>query len=176
MRVYVPSTLSALAAAQQEGAVGAGLVAAGTPLAAHAVTPALREWYTEGDAEQLEYAALLDAAEASLRLIAADAGAPRRRVVLAADIEDASVRTAAGVSPLDEARSSVSVVVPVPLRAVVSVHVDDQEAEVDVGAAADALAAADAGDEEAQFVVDGAEGHDLLWYDVSELSDLIDPF
>ena len=35
-----------------------------------------------------------------------------------------------------------------------------------------ALPAADAGDEDAAFTVDGAQGHDLLWYDSSELVDL----
>ena len=35
-------------------------------MTAYAVTPALREWYAEGDAEELEYAALQEAARASL--------------------------------------------------------------------------------------------------------------
>jgi hypothetical protein len=38
MRVYLPSTLPALAAALADGEVGP------VPLAAYAVTPALREW------------------------------------------------------------------------------------------------------------------------------------
>ena len=36
--------------------------------------------------------------------------------------------------------------------------------------AAEALPAADAGDEDAQFTVDGAEGHELGWYATQELS------
>jgi hypothetical protein len=43
----------------------------------------------------------------------------------------------------------------------------------DVAAAATALAAAQAGDEDAQFTVDGADGHELAWYDVSELDDVL---
>ena len=41
-------------------------------------------------------------------------------------------------------------------------------------AAAGALAAADAGDEDARFIVDGAEGHELGWYATQELSYLAD--
>ena len=37
-------------------------------------------------------------------------------------------------------------------------------------AAVDALPAADAGDEDAKFAVDGAEGHELGWYATQELS------
>ena len=40
-------------------------------------------------------------------------------------------------------------------------HVDDLEAGADVRRAIEALPAADAGDEDAQFTVDGAEGHEL---------------
>ena len=50
---------------------------------------------------------------------------------------------------------------------------DDQAAEADVAAAAGAVAAAASGDADAQFTVDGAEDHDLLWYDPSELDDLL---
>ena len=51
----------------------------------------------------------------------------------------------------------------------VSGHIDVAEAEADVAAAADAIAAADAGDEDAEFTVDGAEGHELAWYATQEL-------
>jgi hypothetical protein len=43
----------------------------------------------------------------------------------------------------------------------------------DVAAAVAALPAAQAGDEDAQFTVDGADGHELAWYDVSELDDVL---
>jgi hypothetical protein len=39
-----------------------------------------------------------------------------------------------------------------------------------VSDAAQALAAADAGDADAKFAVDGAEGHELGWYATQELS------
>ncbi|TDC67572.1 hypothetical protein E1200_14620, partial [Actinomadura sp. GC306] len=77
MRVYLPSTLPLLAG------VHAAKEIAPAPLTAHAVTPALREWYAGGDLEELEYAAMSAAARASLRLLSADPSAPPRRVVLA---------------------------------------------------------------------------------------------
>ena len=49
-------------------------------------------------------------------------------------------------------------------------HVDDTVAAQDVRAAAEALDAADSGDEDARFAVDGAEGHELGWYATQELS------
>ncbi len=52
----------------------------------YAVTPALREWYSSGDIEELEYVAMMHAARESLRLLAADPASPRRRVVLAAEV------------------------------------------------------------------------------------------
>ena len=51
-----------------------------------------------------------------------------------------------------------------------SAHVDDTEAGPDVRTAADALDAADAGDDDARFAVDGAEGYELGWYATQELS------
>ncbi|HEX5566673.1 MAG TPA: hypothetical protein VFY14_07040, partial [Streptomyces sp.] len=82
MRVYVPLTLPGLADAHRKGALGPG------PLTAYAVTPGLREWYVSDDVEELEYAALGRAARASLRRLAVDPGAPRRRVVVAVDVPD----------------------------------------------------------------------------------------
>lgn len=166
-RVY-----AALAPSQLAQALATGALPSGAPV--HAVTPALREHYADGDTEELELAAMLDAADSSLRLVA-DAGAPARRLVLAADVPAASVRPrpAADGDPA-EALSRVDLAEPLALRAVVSAHVDEAAAEADVEAAARALAAADAGDDDASFVVDGAQGHDLLWYDATELAELAD--
>jgi hypothetical protein len=47
------------------------------------------------------------------------------------------------------------------------------DAEEDVTAAVNALEAADAGDDDAQFVVDGAEDHELLWYATQEIPNLV---
>ena len=166
MRVYVASTLEAL-----KSLPGNGFAA---PVAAHAVTPALREWYADGDAEELEYAAADEAAESSLRLLAGEPGTARRRVVVAVDVPDAAVRPASSRSSEDATtRSAVTVDADVTMAEVASVHVDDTEAGPDVQRAVEALAAADAGDEDARFDVDGAAGHELLWYDVSELDDVL---
>jgi Family of unknown function (DUF6912) len=164
MRVYLPSTLPALAMALRVGQVGEG------PLPGFAVTPALREGYASGDDEELEYAALIEAARASLRLLADDPKAPSRRVVLAAEIPVDQVSWDA------RAREPGRVMVgaPVPIQRLAAAHVDDPEAGADVRSAAEALAAADAGDEDARFVVDGAEGHELGWYATQELSYLAD--
>ncbi|GEC10302.1 hypothetical protein SSP24_79570 [Streptomyces spinoverrucosus] len=167
MRVYVPLTLPGLAEAYKTGEVGAG------PLVAYAVTPALREWYLSDDIEELEYAALSRAALASLRLLAADPGAPRRRVVVAVDVPDGQASAEPGRGPDPAALGEVRVAGAVALAKVASVHVDSTEAEPDVAAAAQALQAADAGDDDAQFVVDGAEDHELLWYARQEIPNLV---
>ncbi len=159
MRVFLPGTATLLARWVSTGQVT-------VELTAHAVTPALREWYTEGDAEELEYAAMVEAAEASLRLLGDDPAAPRRRVVLAAEVDVAITLPEGDTGE----RSQVLLPGPVAVTDVVSIHVDEEDAEPDVAAAVAAVAAADDGDEDAQFVVDGAEGHDLLWFDATEAS------
>ena len=158
MRVYLPTTLAALP----------GILAAGalpSPLDGYGVTPALREAYASGDEEELEYVAMLAAARQSLRLLDADLAAPRRRVVLAADVPGAQVNWHA----YDDEPATVQVGAPVPLPAIASGHVDDPDAVPDVAAAADAITAADAGDDDASFTVDSAEAHELAWYATQEL-------
>ncbi|MEU8932549.1 hypothetical protein AB0D30_22020 [Streptomyces sp. NPDC048409] len=167
MRVYVPLTLPGLAEAHKTGELGTG------PFAAYAVTPALREWYLSDDIEELEYAALNRAALASLRLLAADRDAPRRRVVVAVDVPDgtAAADPDRGLGPA--ALGEVRVTGTVALAKAAAVHVDSDDAEEDVTAAAGALAAADGGDDDAQFTVDGAEDHELLWYATQEIPNLV---
>ncbi|MCZ4606424.1 hypothetical protein O3S80_22245 [Streptomyces sp. Lzd4kr] len=167
MRVYVPLTLPGLAEAYKTGELGAG------PLVAYAVTPALREWYLSDDIEELEYAALNRAALASLRLLAADAEAARRRVVVAVDVADgaAVADPDRGLDP--SALGEVRIARGVALSRAAAVHVDADDAETDVAAAAGALEAADGGDDDAQFVVDGAEDHELLWFATQEIPNLV---
>ncbi|MFJ9476445.1 DUF6912 family protein [Streptomyces mirabilis] len=159
MRVYVPLTLSGLAEAYKTGELAAG------PVVAYAVTPALREWYLSDDIEELEYAALNRAALASLRLLAGEPGAVRRRVVVAVDVPDR------GLDPV--ALGEVRVSGPVALSKAAAVHVDADDAGEDVSAAVDALGAADHGDDDAQFIVDGAEDHELLWFATQEIPNLV---
>src|SRR6266542_3404172 len=142
MRVFLPSTLPALAEALRAGQVGQ----AGQP--GYAVTPALREAYASGDEEELEYAALTEAARASLRMLAGNPAAPPRRVVLAAEIPADGVK----LDARDREPGRVLVIAAIPIDKLASAHV------------------ADAGDEDARFAVDGAEGHELAWYATQELS------
>jgi hypothetical protein len=159
MRVYLPTTLTALACLLRTGAIGPA------PVRGYAVTPALREWYASGDLEELEYVAMAHAARASLRLLADDPQAPRRRVVLAADVPDERIAHNGG---FDEP-TLVEVGAPVTVDRVVCAHVDDLLAVADIAEAVTALPAADKGDDDGQFAVDGAEGHELLWYAAQEL-------
>src|ERR1700722_7410085 len=90
MRVYLPATLLGLTRLLMTGEVGQ------PPVRGFAVTPALREGYSSGDLEELEYIALLHAARASLRLLHDDPGVPQRRVVLAAEVPEELVVGHAG--------------------------------------------------------------------------------
>jgi hypothetical protein len=170
MRVYVPTTLNALAQAHAEGTLGE------SPLRAYAVTPALREWYLSDDIEELEYAALMRAAQSSLRLLAEDPKSPRRRVVVALDVPDREVTLQVDAEHEHAAAlGAVTLVLPLRIAKAASVHADADDAEVreDIAAAAEAVAAADTGDEDARFTVDGAEDHELLWYAVQEIPGLL---
>ncbi len=168
MRVYLPATTSVLKTLVDDGRLAG-------PLTAFAVTPRLREFYAvseaEADTEELEYAALLAAARASLRLIDVDPTAARRRVVVAADVSDTAV------SELEDPHAdpgAARVTTDVSLRDVASAHVDGADAEDDVRAAVTVVLEADLGSEDAQFVVDQAEGHELAWYATQEIGAVLE--
>ena len=165
MRVYLPTTLEELGSALVAGQIGPA------PVTGFAVTPALREWYASGDLEELEYVAMVQAARASLRMLHVDTKAPRRRVVLAAELPESVIFIRNGL----DKPGRVTVTLPVMLSDVVSGHVDAEDAAQDIDDAAAALPAADAGDGDAKFIVDSAEGHELLWYATQELIYLIGP-
>lgn len=160
MRVYVGLTRSALAEARRSGEVGPA------PLTAHAVTPALRESYADADAEELEYVALMAAADSVLPLLAAAPDEPRRRYVVAADVDAATPDAEAG-------RSGVAITAPIPWRLVQAVHADDPEAEPVIATAAASYAAAMAGDDDARFAVDEADAWELMWFATQEVDDLL---
>lgn len=159
MRIYLPATTTVLHELLETGSIGPA------PLTAFAVTPGLREWYVDDDAEELEYAATIEAARGSLRLLDADPLAARRRVVVAADVADAVVAVRD-----DRDRGVVEVAEAVPLAAIASIHVDDADAEPTVAAAAEAVIAADLGDPGSQEKVDDAEGYELSWYATQEIA------
>jgi hypothetical protein len=162
VRVFVPSTLPAVAGLLRAGEIPS------SPVRGFTVTPALREWYSSGDIEELEYVAMLHAARESLRMLAADPRAPRRRVVLAVEVPDQHVVADAG---FDEP-GLVHMTGPVLIRDIASGLVDDADAAAEIAEAIAALPSADAGDDDARFVVDGADGHELQWYATQELGDL----
>jgi hypothetical protein len=134
---------------------------------AFALTPALREAYTSGSEEDLEYVAMADAARASLRLIGNDPDAMRRRVVIAADVDSATPRP-------DLDNSVVRVSGSVLLKDIAAIHLDASEAEKAVGAATLVIDAADMGDEDAEFALGDVEDHELAWYATQELPFLLE--
>ncbi|MGH3882123.1 MAG: DUF6912 family protein [Pseudonocardiaceae bacterium] len=165
MRVYIPATLTMLRALVDSGEL---VPISGT---AFALTPMLRESYAAGDTEELEYAAMNEAARASLRLLAAeldgDSGVLPRRVVVAADVDGVRLRP-----DLDDA--VVTVAGPVPSLAVAAVHVDVAEAEDAVRSAAAVMDAADLGDPDAEFTLGEAEDHEMAWYATQEVPFLLE--
>ncbi|WP_046470728.1 DUF6912 family protein [Allosalinactinospora lopnorensis] len=152
MRIFLPSTLPALAGVLADGSVR------GAPITAFAVTRELSNAQPVAGEEELEYEAMLSAADASLQLLAADPDAPRRRVVLAADVPDRIVEPAAG----EAEPSAVAVAGEVPLKRIASAHVDDE-------ATAPAIEAA---------IAEPGTGHEyeheLMWYATQELKYLFD--
>lgn len=162
MRVYLPATVGMLQTLQADGALSAlnGTV--------FAVTPALRESYHSGSAEELEYAAMAEAARASLRLLAGDEESEfPRRVVVSADVDDVTLRP-----DLDTAVARIAA--PVVLEQVAAVHVDGADAESEVRAAAEVIDRADLGDEDAELTLGDAEDHELAWYAPQELPFLLE--
>jgi hypothetical protein len=163
MRVYVPATWPMLRTLVKSGELDP---IGGT---AFALTPRLREHYTSGDDEELEYAAMAQAARASVGLLAADPDALRRRVVVACEVS--AIPPADGTVELGDARLELHVVEP--WTAVAAVHLDAIGAAGVVGKAADLWEAAQSGDEDAVFALDSCEGEDLLWYATQEIPDLL---
>lgn len=166
MRVYLASTPAAL-----RGILGAAMIPAGS---GWAVTPSLRAAAADGgtagtaDGEELEYLAMLLAADGSVvRLLAEQGGDDlSRRVVLAVDVDEPLVRADAGESAEP---GSVSLTGAAPLLNLAAAHIDDDEtaelltsllADPDVDAAACAVR---------------LEGRGLLWYAVQELAGLLSP-
>lgn len=165
MRVYLPATLRMLRQLVEDEQL--------QPLSgtAFALTPAFRESYATGETEELEYAAMREAARASLRLLsgelAEDEKAEPRRVVVSADAEGATLRP-----DLDDAVVRLSG--PVSWSQVAAVHVDSTEAEEAVRAAADVIDEADLGDEDAELALGDAEDHELAWYAPQEVPFLLE--
>lgn len=126
-RVYLPLSggdLEALAGPDQSLA----------PTSGYAVTRRLERAHPQADEEALEYAAFRAAASEAARRLA---GAPTRRVVGAADLDSDAVAEADDPGDPGQVRLRA----PVPLRALVSLHVDEAPGSDD----------------------------ELQWYDITEL-------
>lgn len=134
------------------------------PFFGHAVTDALRAAYPEGGEEEWEYAATAAAARTCVGLL--DDEDPPRRVVVAVDADT--------VTPArDDDPTLVEVGEVVPFRRVAAVLVDTDDAAGDVAAARRAWPAATAGDPDAEAVLDRCLDHELAWYAVQEVGDLL---
>ena len=139
---------------------------------AFALTPTLREAYSDGDEDELADVALREAALASLRLLGdtnPDGGLPARRAVFEADVDDNDVTLR---PDLDDAVVRVAGVVA--LGTVIAAYVDTAAAEPAVLAAVEVVDSADLGDEDAELTVGDAQDHDLAWYAPQELPFLLD--
>ncbi|WBT09350.1 hypothetical protein PAB09_03200 [Corynebacterium sp. SCR221107] len=165
MRVYLPATFSILRELNDTGVINArnGY--------GFAVTPALREWYTEGEEEDLAEIAFDDASLASLRLLGVgdEEAFPHRRVVVSVDVSDDVVTLA---PDLGEAVVKLNPA-QVPLDAVAAIHVDVEVSEEATAKAIEAIDAADLGDEDAELIVGDAVDNFMAWYDPTELPVLV---
>ena len=148
MYVFLPSTIPALAALLDEGRLE------GAPLTAFSAAPG-----PGGDSEEAEYDAMYAAAEESLRLLADAPEAPRRRVVLAAEMPDHIVEHEARHT---DGVARVSVTASVPYKKLKSAHVDDADAAADIAKAADDPAS------------EAADDHELMWFAVQEFRYLVE--
>lgn len=164
MRVFIPATFDMLESLRDNGDI--------TPLRdwAFAVTPALREFFTEGDEDELADVAFTDAARASLRLLTDGGGRfPHRRVVVAADVDDSVV-----TAEPDMGDGVVAITGSVAMADVAALHVDLEQAEDFVEKAIPLVDAADMGDEDAELTVGDALEIELAWYAPGELSMLVE--
>ncbi|HET7326165.1 MAG TPA: hypothetical protein VFJ14_02650 [Nocardioidaceae bacterium] len=140
------------------------------PILGFGVTGALREWYAEGDEEELEYVAMDLAAQACVQLLAArtedQVGARPRRMVLALDTDR--------VTPdAEHTRGSVQIDAVISSRQVAALHADTDDAADDVAAAVAVVRGGGPRDGDEQFVVDACAAHELAWFATQEIPDLL---
>ena len=163
MRVYLPATFGMLASLEENKLIHArnGW--------AFAATDALHDFFTSGDEEEIEAVAFDDAALASIRLLAIgdEERHPHRRVVISADVANATADPEMG-------ESVVRLAGPVKLEDVAAIHVDIAEAEQATAKAIEVVDAADLGDEDAELTVGDAQDNYMAFYDPSELPVLVE--
>ena len=162
MRVYIPATFAMLKELDAEGTLHAR---SGWGFAA---TPALTEFFTSGDEEEIEAVAFDDAALASLRLLAIgdEPDFPHRRVVISADVD-------ATPQP-DMGESVVKLSAAITREDVAAIHVDIADAEEATKKATELIDAADLGDQDAELAVGDAQDNYLAFYHPDELPFLVE--
>lgn len=137
-----------------------------------AMTPALVEFYTAGDEEEIEHAAFQDAAEASLRLLAIgdEEKFPHRRVVVTADLpaEQVELQPENGESVVKLSPAQIQ------LSDIAALHVDLEESEEATKAATAVVDESDLGDPDAELTVGDALDNLMAWYDPTELPFLVE--
>ncbi len=165
-RVYIPATFAMLEELQLTGQLAAR---SGWGFA---VTPALQEFFTEGDEEEIAYSAFQEAAMASLRLLAIgdEERFPARRVVISIDVD------ADNATPQPDMGDSVVALQPAAFSVtqVAAIHVDVAESEEATARATQLIDAADLGDEDAELAVGDALDNFMAYYDPTELPFLIE--
>lgn len=166
VRVFLPATFSMLAELEETGQLTAR---SGWGFA---LTPALREFYTEGDEEEIEYSAFLEASMASLRLLAIgdEEKFPHRRVVISVDVDESVV------TPKPDMGEPVVALGPATITKdnLQAIHVDIEESEAATAKAIDAIDNADLGDEDAELAVGDALDNFMAFYDPTELPILVE--
>lgn len=173
MRVYLPTTLAGLSRLAGSGGMG-------HDLPGFSVTDQLARWWADGggvraDIEELEYAATVQAATASLQLLDATAVAggtePARRIVVVA--EAAGFVAAEHVNVDESAPGAGTLPGPLLIADVVAVHVDTPDASAAVRTAVAALADAAAPTSHVDLVLDELADHQLAWYAPDEIGQVL---
>ena len=152
VRIYVPGTPFLLRGWRETGQVEVA--------EAHAVTRALAAALDGADEEELAWSALTTAAQASLALPADDG----RRLVLVVD--------ARGAAAADDAEdpTRVRLEFPAAWKRAAAIHADLPDAARAVTAAREAYAA---GSPDAERLAEACLDHELGWFGVQELDDLL---
>ncbi len=170
VRVYIPATFGMLKELADNGELTAR---SGWGFA---VTPALLDFYTDGDEEEIAYSAFQDAAMSSLRLLAiGDEGHyPDRRVVISIDApaEQVELWPQMGEAVVKLAPAAFS------LDQVACYHVDIEDNEAATRTAIDVIDEADLGNEDAELAVGDALDNFMAYYDPTELAlltELLEP-
>ncbi len=166
VRVFLPATFAMLTELEETGQLAARSGWGFT------VTPALREFYTGGDEEEIEYSAFLEASMASLRLLAIgdEDKFPHRRVVISVDVDESVV------TPKPDMGEPVVALNPATITKdnLQAIHVDIEESEAATAKAIAAIDNADLGDEDAELAVGDALDNFMAFYDPTELPILVE--